>query len=362
MADVDAFEPVAPNRAVISKCAGACWKNRRIEGAVLLYSFALWSCGPEWSPPAPDRGSQAGGTGASGATGGVAGDGTPSVAGGAATVGTTTGYTAGAGGTARPTTAHSGGAGGTNRASGGNAPTETGTSENTSGFDAGTDPARNQVQAGHLCERLATVECAAEAACCDGTTYNKSGGYDQCQQQMNSVCVDELLIDAISTYPAIGFDATLAEAAFTEYERKASLCDTAVVSWATSVEGFRGILKGTIAANKTCNPAQVGATTVDRAASMASCANPAQYGCLPVSLLIWTCSPRAQAGGNCFTDINCIEGAYCNNPNLDIIGALCKERKPVSSPCQAANECQSLVCKNSQCVAADRQAVFCLGQ
>lgn len=225
-------------------------------------------------------------------------------------------------------------------------------------FDAGSDLARNQVQPGQICERLATIQCSAQTYCCDGKTYPALSNYDSCKQKMKSVCADELFIDAISQSPLIGFNAAFAENAFTEYERRSSACDPTVVSWGISMEGLRGILEGTVAPSRSCSPAQ--ATKAAQAAAMASCADGANYACLPAAL-VWTCTARGQDGDRCFTDINCVDGFYCNNPNLAIVGATCVSRKTTGSACLSANECQSLACKNSRCIPADPQGVYCLG-
>jgi hypothetical protein len=236
-----------------------------------------------------------------------------------------------------------------------------GGSGGSDGFDAGSDPLRNRVPAGQVCERLSTIQCAAESACCDGKTFKAFASFNECKQKMKSACTDEMFIDAISTYSVIGYDATYAETAFSEYERMASQCDPNVVGWATSTTGLRGILKGTVAPNRSCYPSALIPTKIDQTAAMLSCADGASYGCLPQGALVWTCAARKSAGNPCFTDINCADGIYCDNPNLAITGATCTSRKPIDSVCQAANECQSLACRDGRCVAADQQAVFCLG-
>src|SRR5689334_19202380 len=43
-------------------------------------------------------------------------------------------------------------------------------------FDGGTDPDRNRVPAGHVCDRLTTLQCAGEQHCCP---TNRS--YDTCK-------------------------------------------------------------------------------------------------------------------------------------------------------------------------------------
>jgi hypothetical protein len=342
--------------------------RRSIVGFFSAYSLStVCSCGAAYNTDLPVAGSlssQAGvtagtvangaGSGAAGQVNGVAGNTGSSTNGGA---GNTAGATAGAGAKAGGSTAGAGGKTESATAGAGG----TGTDDRAdAGFDAGSDPQRNKVQAGQICDRLATIQCAAEAYCCDGKSYQALSSSGDCKQKMKGVCTDDLFIDAISQYPITGFDAAAAEAAFTELENKSSACDPSVVSWGASVSGLRGIFKGTVAAGRSCSPTQLASTKADQAAAMASCADAANYGCLPVGALVWTCSARSQSNGKCFSDINCAEGLSCDNPNLDIVGALCKARKAVGSACQAANECQSLVCKKKLCSAAEQQAVYCL--
>lgn len=222
------------------------------------------------------------------------------------------------------------------------------------------NPQRNRVTPGNICDRLSAIQCAGEQNCCDDPALDFEG----CKQGMLQLCRDEIRIDAISADPLTGFDSIFAEQAFTEFENMASRCDTSIVAWGASFEGLRGILKGTIDRGMPCTPSGDGGETLDEAGAiaLASCKNPQNTACAHPAVLLWTCSPRNSVGGACITDANCIEGLYCDNPNLLLLGATCKVRKAVGASCDWPNECASLICKNGACVEANRQNVYCLSQ
>jgi hypothetical protein len=50
---------------------------------------------------------------------------------------------------------------------------------------------------------------------------------------------------------------------------------------------------------------------------------------------------------------------YCANPQSRLDGK-CLPRKKVGDPCNDAHECESFFCTDNECVAADRQAAYCL--
>jgi len=181
---------------------------------------------------------------------------------------------------------------------------------------------------------------------------------------MMEYCRDHLKIDSVSMDSSTGFDPVVAEQAFSKYEEMASNCDTNVVFWGTSLEGLRGIIKGTIDPGQPCTPKTVPGDTLDEtgAAALASCKDPANTSCSHPAPLLWTCAPRVDVNLGCITDLNCLEGLYCDNPSLMLIGAVCKPRKAVGSPCVLPNECQSLICKNGTCVEVNQQNVFCLSE
>ena len=53
--------------------------------------------------------------------------------------------------------------------------------------------------------------------------------------------------------------------------------------------------------------------------SLASCTMNNDYACLPgVPPLPWKCSERGSSGERCFSDVNCKEGLFCNNPDLTV--------------------------------------------
>jgi hypothetical protein len=226
-------------------------------------------------------------------------------------------------------------------------------------FDAGTDPARNRVPAGQVCDRLATVQCAAEIACCG----NPGRSFDQCKQIQRDGCTSEAHLDEVSLNPVANYSIDRAEAAFSQFEQMAARCDTSVAQWATTSQGLRGIVQGTVDRGGSCKP-PTGQTTNPpvAAAYLASCRDGDNTACRPINLTQWTCEGRGQVGAPCFTDLNCVEGVYCDNPELRPVGATCKPRKPDQSGCAAANECMSLLCKGGVCVPPSVGAVYCLAQ
>jgi hypothetical protein len=227
-------------------------------------------------------------------------------------------------------------------------------------FDAGSDPLRNRVAAGQVCERLSTIQCAAEAYCCDAPGRS----FDQCKAAQFAVCAEEAYLDAVSLNSISGYDVAAAETAFTEFETRASQCDPTIALWGISPAGLRGITKGTVPSGDNCtpfNPTNLGLV----AGHLASCLDPLTTACLPSGvppLKPWDCLPRAQAGGPCFTDLNCVDGLYCDNDlnAPDLTGHFCQPRKANGTPCVFPNECTSLTCENGSCVEATTQTAYCL--
>jgi hypothetical protein len=141
----------------------------------------------------------------------------------------------------------------------------------------------------------------------------------------------------------------------------ANNCDPDVVFWGSSQDGLRGILKGTIAAGGDCTPANI--LQLEKiGAALFSCADSANYYCLPRAQGAWTCETPAGLDTMCFSDVNCIQGLYCDNPQGFPGAGICKERKENGSTCSALNECTSLACRNGKCVVNDTQTAYCLRQ
>lgn len=340
-----------------------------VSSALALAALACGVSDPT-APAAPPAGEHAGGTESAGA-GGALGDGGGGAS-GTAGLGGDGGGGLGAGGSMAsggsnggggdPATGGASGAGGTEGSSdggtglvgNGGAGGELGTGG--AGFDAGTAPDRNRVQAGAVCARLATIQCAGEAACC----ANPGRSFEECETRMRTGCVNELYLDAISSNSVAGYDGSAAEAAFNRFEELASMCDVSVATWGASANGLRGITPGTRAAGADCTPPNP-LNTADAAGYLVACTGGA--ACLPTLLSGWNCEPRAAAGGNCFTDLNCQDGLYCDNPDLTVSsGHRCEPRKSDGSPCALPNECQSLACRGGTCVPQDQQVAYCLPQ
>jgi hypothetical protein len=231
-------------------------------------------------------------------------------------------------------------------------------------FDANSaDPNRNQVPGGQVCERIAAIQCAGEAHCCDAPGRTK----DECVTTMTDGCKTQLYLDDATMNPVAGYDEASAVQIFTDYETKASNCDTSVTAWGATVQGLRGLFKGTFSAGQPCTPPGYPPNVPSKpvaAAYLASCEDPANTACL-AQIGPWTCQPRVNAGGSCFTDANCTDspplGLYCDNPNL-VPSATnkCKTRKADGATCKLLNECQSLLCKQGTCATLNQQNAFCL--
>ncbi len=256
-----------------------------------------------------------------------------------------------------------GGAGGTDTAgtggtdiggTGGTTPPDGGTGKV---FDAGSDPNRNAVMPGTICERLATIQCAGESFCCD----NPGRDFETCKQVQKDGCATEYMVDEVAANPAAGFNAAQALVFFTELERLASTCDPMTASFGESPQGLRTLVNGTIEPEHNCTSSRPW-IKVEAAAALASCTQNEAYACLPRADGPWICEPHAAAGGDCFSDGNCQVGVYCDNPDLDPSGSICKTRKAEGEACQRFGECLSLFCKGGACVPATQQNAYCLKQ
>jgi hypothetical protein len=227
-------------------------------------------------------------------------------------------------------------------------------------FDAGHDAQRNAVTPGELCERLSTLQCAGEAFCCDSPGRTNK----ECKSEMLAGCKKVVHLDEIAMNPTTGFDAARAEAAFAGFEKLAEKCDPSIAAWGSSADGLRGLLQGTVRPGGNCAPRGAATSMAVVAAALASCEEPEAYTCLPRSTRLsgtfdWTCAEQSEAGGACFSDYNCEDGLFCDNPKR-LLGARCKTRKAEGSACKLPNECASLFCRNDACAPADSQAAYCL--
>lgn len=247
----------------------------------------------------------------------------------------------------------SGGASGTSGSGGGGG----GGMGGTGATDAGDMGDPNDVGAGEICDRLAEIQCAAEADCCTdpGRTVQ------ECEDAMRDTCSTTLVLDTIAANPIVGFDRATLKEKLDELEARTADCDTAVASWAITSDGFASSFLGTRDADEACDPpGGLGATVEDIGAALASCKNSATTACLPVEEGSWTCTARAAADGACFTDLNCVEGLYCDN-SAGLFMGVCAATKAAGADCSAPNECSSFLCVNDVCADTnDVQAAYCL--
>jgi hypothetical protein len=224
-------------------------------------------------------------------------------------------------------------------------------------FDAGSDPNRNQVSAGSICERIATIQCAGGSFCCDSPTRT----FDGCKSVALSTCQGSFAFDEVAGSAAVAFDGAAASTLFTEFERRSSMCDPAIAEWAASPVGFATSFQGTLGADADCRMG-IGevneATTAQLGVALASCRIGDGLACLPGEAA-WTCKPRGAAGSPCFTDLNCADGMYCQNTGGPYDG-VCAARKPAGEACDSPIECSSFLCMSDVCAAStDVQAAYC---
>ena len=227
----------------------------------------------------------------------------------------------------------------------------------------GTSEDRNRVQAGDVCERISTIECAGEQRCCT----EPGRDFEECVETMVEGCRITLQLDYMTAKPVTGFDAVRAETAIARFEQMAKECDPLVATIGEDPEGLRGMMQGSLAPDDSCfppvSPANIFGAYNEAATYMAACSDPAKYACLPDSPFDWRCTERGGVGAFCFTDLNCQEGLYCpqEDPTMPQLGIECAEALPTGAECSFSNECTSLACVRGACAeAGDIQATFCL--
>jgi hypothetical protein len=250
------------------------------------------------------------------------------------------------------------GAGGSNAGKGGSG---AGAGAGVSGgkaFDAGQADDRNDVTAGKICERLATIMCAGEAACCDSPGRD----FAACKADALKDCNGTFMLDAIAMDSKVGFDPAGASTAFEMLEQRAKACDPSVGAWAASLDGFGMALNGSLAAGADCEPegGEEMATQAAVLTALASCSTSGNLACLADGMT-WKCTARASKGGKCSLDPNCVDGLYCENPTGDYGAGTCADRKAGGTACTADSECTSFVCTSGKCAADDDvQGAYCL--
>jgi hypothetical protein len=230
-------------------------------------------------------------------------------------------------------------------------------------FDGGSEPNRNSVMASGLCDRFATLQCAAEQSCCS----NPGRAFDACKTAQLAVCRDQGHLDEAAAVSVSGFDSAKEKSAFERYEALARVCDPSVPAWVLAVQsGFRGVFNGTLDANASCLPPLDAASDLGKAAGYGlACKSPDTTSCLPKSLFEWTCDARGGAGSPCFTDANCAGETYCTNTDASLSGigkGTCAARKAVGEACTGTGECQSLVCVAKKCAPRSADGAYCLGR
>lgn len=228
-------------------------------------------------------------------------------------------------------------------------------------FNAGTDPNRNMVSASGVCERLAQIQCAAEACCCPTGNPRKYASLDACIASQTNIC-DQIGTETVAADSRSGFNAAALKTAFDEFERLASMCSLDVVTWGTSPQGFGSVLAGSVGAGGTCwSPIADGQDP----AAIASCGTTTGLACLGSSVQLdqnWTCDPRAGAGERCLVDPSCADGFFCTPLPMTATAPLgtCTLRLRDGDPCERPTQCTSLFCVDGRCVPPSVEAAYCI--
>jgi hypothetical protein len=233
--------------------------------------------------------------------------------------------------------------------------------EPTPAADAGQteDP---PVQPGQLCDRITTLQCAAESRCCDTARASNA-----CKAARMMDC-NSTNLDDIARLPVSGFNQEKAATLLRTLERLSSSCDPSVKPWSVSPDGLRSLFEGTVAADQACTPATGIPSIPSYGAALASCKEPATHACLftgaglpPAPPATATCEARASAGAKCFVETNCQEDSYCDNLSMTYSGGTCIARKELGQPCVRSFECTSGFCNHTDAVCGppDVQQAYC---
>jgi hypothetical protein len=211
--------------------------------------------------------------------------------------------------------------------------------------DAGAPPLAGE----EACGAFTEAYCAAYDACCEMQTRT----IDQCRMDVLVACMD--FIEPLIDDPRTAYDPQRAGDLIAEANTIAEGCDPAIAELFTYdlLDIFRGSsLDRTICINATqiANEQYAGLLSCSREAGLTCRPNPAPLG-------DWTCQDFSTTGGACMHYVHCQRGQYCAGPNIFTTGT-CMLRRGIGSPCETADQCESLNCSTGMCRRLD-QTVYC---
>lgn len=228
-------------------------------------------------------------------------------------------------------------------------------------FDGGSEPNRNMVQAGELCRRVSTLQCAGEAHCCP--TPGRS--IQECQSAMLQDCMKNAYLDDLAKNSITGFSPSQAKIALDRLEAAGANCDPGVARWVIEYDGLRGMYQGTVAPSQQCRPTGF-LSVAGYGATLASCSQIQTHACLftgngpTAAPETATCAARAEAGATCFVDTNCKDGLYCANTQMKYSTGKCTVSKAVGAACSGGVECATQTCLAGKCAEPTVQSAWCL--
>jgi hypothetical protein len=220
---------------------------------------------------------------------------------------------------------------------------------------APADPGGGPIPATVLCARLTEIFCAAEQACCTEPTRRHASA-EACVAERGPDC--ETSLTPIFTDSRTGYSSARARERIDDLLAMTAACDPAAAAWTVTRAGLLGVMEGTVALDGNCSPAYSG----DLAPGMV-CLAP--QSCLLEQVVMTfegTCGAARGLGGDCFTDLECQDGLYCEPPNNWFGGGgSCTARLANGGSCgDNDTACLSWSCEAGLCAVATANSTYCL--
>jgi hypothetical protein len=222
--------------------------------------------------------------------------------------------------------------------------------------DPGSIAAESAVEVGAFCIDFADRTCQAQEDCCAVGTPD----FDRCVTQVRDRC--SLLAGSLAARPETGYDGVQANAVLAEIDAFAASCDPAVVPWTFARSGFYRLFQGSIELGQACS---LEGSELEQFAAALSCLGD-DNTCL-VNGARADCAARSSAEGPCATDFDCVDGHFCQRPDVGGRG-ICRIQQADDALCRpgANSSCASFFCNptvgdvTGRCVTPPAEQLYCL--
>lgn len=212
-----------------------------------------------------------------------------------------------------------------------------------------------EIPVDQFCLEYADLGCRAHLDCC----ATPSVTYEQCLTEWVSACQRmptpaQPSFEGIARDARTGYSADAAARSIARGRQLTATCDVAIVDWFVERDGLQGAMLGTVPAGGACMEAGGGF----EAAPLFSCSDFSQS--CRAGVPEWRCAPRLAAGsdGQCYLDLDCVEGAFCEQ--IGDLPGRCVAKAGEGGRCSESAGCQSLVCgAGGTCAPRDAQAIYC---